>query len=69
MFEFRIVDAVETVTVDNPITLNPSIFLYAVDDIPAISTISLLVRLCGIVATPVPHHLKLKILYFQLLYL
>ena len=53
MFEFRIVDAVETVTVDNPITLNPSIFLYAVDDIPAISTISLLVRLCGIVATPV----------------
>ena len=43
----------EEVTVDNPIVLTPSIFLYVIDDIPDISTISPSERPWGTVDTPV----------------
>ena len=41
------------VTVDNPIVLTPSIFLYEIDDIPDISTMSAPERLWGTVDKPV----------------
>ena len=50
---FGIVSDKEEVTVDNPIVLTPSIFLYVIDDIPDISIISPLERPWGTVDTPV----------------
>ncbi len=43
----------EEVIVDNPMVLTPSIFLYLIEDIPDISTISPPERPCGTVDKPV----------------
>ena len=50
---FGIASDKEEVIVDNPIVLTPSIFLYVIDDIPDISTMSPPERPWGTVDTPV----------------